>query len=201
LNQQKILIISDIDGTIRDIYTDMAKCYNKKYNKNISIADFYKEIVCVVHPDNVRIIMEVVDELGPSLYENAPADYYVLGIYRLMLKMFKGDIDIIFITTYISDEIMEATYKWVDHHIHKKIPIIFNKLGHIRKEVPQEYMNYDKYLIVDDIEKIAKNLAEDLLKAGKEAAYAAVKYGEDPNVNVEIIRKAASELLGCPRKT
>lgn len=169
------LIVSDIDGVVRDIYTQLWVIYKQRI-QDISYHDFLNDVVYNPTSENKKNMVSIIDEIGIPTYCNAPCEPHILGAYAEALK--NKNVDLLFCSTKTTDEIEKITRDWLDNAFMisagyvPKYDVIFVENGWAKKELPQSIIEkYDKFLIIEDNPRVAASLAAQISSYNKNVEF------------------------------
>ncbi|MEO0271553.1 MAG: hypothetical protein ABIM30_00465 [candidate division WOR-3 bacterium] len=160
----EVLLVSDIDGVIRDLYTPVYKEYSK-YNKYITFEDFLESLIYFHTPENASLVLNLIDKAGgDNLYKNAVYDEKMIEFYKSLMN---DGINLLFLTTYTTENRNKITADQIRNIFGKNPVIIFHKHGLTNKTVPSQFhIKYNKFIVIEDNTLQLKNIVCNIIGNG-----------------------------------
>lgn len=140
------LIVSDLDGVIRDLYSPLYEVYIKIYEKNIGIDQFIKSIIHNITEENSQIFWNLINTIGRDIYNNAKGNKKIIEMYKRLIDKYNAEL--IICTVYVDEDIEKRTLYWISHNVDIRAPVYMYPLGN--KRIPQQYSNISKVIIIED---------------------------------------------------
>ncbi|MEM4206296.1 MAG: hypothetical protein QXQ43_03345 [Nitrososphaerota archaeon] len=160
----EVLLVSDIDGVIRDLYTPIYKEYSK-HSKHITFEDFLASLIYSHTPENESLVLDLIDKAGgDNLYKNAAYDERMIEFYKSLMD---EGVNLLFLTTYTTENRNKITIDQIRDIFGKNPTIIFHKQGLTNKTVPpQLHTKYDKFIVIEDNTLQLKNIVRNIIGNG-----------------------------------
>lgn len=192
--KQKWLVVSDIDGVVREIYSKLYNIYRKNTDKKLSQEEFLDKVVYRINENTISIMRNLIGIAGNSIYMDSRPDDKIIGFYRNI----QNKADIFFCTVYVDKDKANITAEWIKHNTKlNNIGIIFCKNWETGKKIPDDLAKeYDNFIVIEDCKTQLFSISSNIKKINNNALIVPINYNSllDPDslkdIKISIVESA-----------